>query len=66
MKTIKTSDLYEKALEKKVAFVPGEPFYPNQNGGERSLRMCFTFASPEDMDEGIKRLGEAMKELLKS
>ena len=66
MKTIKTSDLYEKALEKKVAFVPGESFYPNQNGGERSLRMCFTFASPKDMDEGIIRLGEAMQELLKS
>ena len=66
MKTIKTSDLYEKALEKKVAFVPGESFYPNQNGGERSLRMCFTFASPKDMDEGIRRLGEAMQELLKS
>jgi len=65
MKTIKTADLYPKALEKKVAFVPGESFYPNQNGGEHELRMCFTFASPKDMDEGIKRLGEAMRELLK-
>jgi len=66
MKNLKTADLYEKALQKKVAFVPGESFYPNQNGGKNCFRMCFTFASPSDMDEGIKRLGEAMKELLKS
>ena len=51
---------------RKALALPGESFYPNQNGGERSLRMCFTFASPKDMDEGIIRLGEAMQELLKS
>lgn len=60
---IKTDDLFDKAIEKKVAFVKGEPFFPN-GGGEHEFRMCYTFASPEQTEEGIKRLGEAMKELL--
>ncbi len=53
-------DLFDRAIEKQVAFVLGEPFFPN-GGGERAFRMCFTFASPEQTDEGIKRLGEALR-----
>ncbi len=58
---IPARDLFDKAIEKKVAFVLGEPFYPN-GGGKHNFRMCFTFASPEDTKEGIKRLGEAIRE----
>ncbi len=60
---IKAEDLFARALEKKVAFVCGAPFYPN-GGGENSFRMCFTFASSEDTDKGIRALGEAMGESL--
>jgi len=60
---IKAKDLFEKAIEKKVAFVLGEPFFPN-GGGEHNFRMCFTFASKEQTEEGISRLGQALKELL--
>jgi 2-aminoadipate transaminase len=61
--SIKTDDLFDRAIEKKVAFVKGEPFFPN-GGGDHEFRMCYTFASPEQTYEGIKRLGEAMEELL--
>lgn len=60
---VKAKDLFEKAVEKKVAFVLGEPFFPN-GGGEHNFRMCFTFASKEQTEEGISRLGEALRELL--
>lgn len=60
---ILAEDLFKRAIEKKVAFVCGAPFFPN-GGGEHSFRMCFTFASPEDTDKGIKALGEAMREIL--
>ena len=60
---ISADELFRRAIERKVAFVTGRPFYPN-GGGEHSFRMCFTFASPEQMDQGIKALGEAMEELL--
>lgn len=60
---ISARTLFDRAIEKKVAFVVGEPFFPN-GGGENAFRMCFTFASTEQTDEGMKRLGEAMRELL--
>jgi len=56
--------LFDKAIEKKVAFVKGKPFYPLEDGGEHQFRMCYTFASPEQIEEGCSRLGTAMKELL--
>jgi len=55
--------LFDRAIGKKVAFVLGEPFFPN-GGGEQAFRMCFTFASPEQTEEGMKRLGEAMQDSL--
>ncbi len=60
---IAAAELFKKAVERKVAFVCGEPFYPN-GGGEHSFRMCFTFASPEQTDQGVQALGQAMKDLL--
>lgn len=60
---IMAEELFKRALEKKVAFVCGAPFFPN-GGGEHSFRMCFTFASSEDTDKGIKALGETMREIL--
>ena len=47
-----------------MAFVPGKAFYPNEDGGQNALRLCFTFASAEQTEEGMSRLGEAMRELL--
>ena len=59
---VKTADLIKKCLERKVVFVPGEPFYPN-GGGEHSFRLCFTFATPDQLDVGIRVIGEAIREL---
>ncbi|MGE4551960.1 MAG: PLP-dependent aminotransferase family protein [Desulfovibrionaceae bacterium] len=56
-------DLLDEAVRRKVAFVPGRPFYVD-GGGEGSLRLNFSNASPEGIDEGIGRLGEAVKGLL--
>lgn len=60
---IKSDELFDKAIEKKVAFVKGQPFFPN-GGGENEFRMCYTFASREQIEEGVNRLGKSMKELL--
>jgi DNA-binding transcriptional MocR family regulator len=49
----------ERALEDKVAFVPGESFYPN-GGHKNTLRLNFS-AMPEDrITEGIRRLGKVL------
>jgi len=60
---ILTDDLFEKAVEKNILFVKGEPFFPNE-GGKHEFRMCFSFPSIEMINEGVRNLGTAMKELL--
>lgn len=55
--------LSRKALEKKVAFIPAEPFCVDKASATRSGRLNFTYASPDVIEDGISRLAEAVKEL---
>lgn len=55
-----TGELFMKAIGKGVAFVTGASFYVDGQGAEY-LRTCFTFAQPEEISEGCKRLGEALE-----
>ncbi len=51
------------AIEKyKVAYVPGQGFHPD-GSGENSMRLSFSYPSPETIREGIKRLAQLIKEL---
>jgi 2-aminoadipate transaminase len=60
---LKSAEVLKKAVERKVAFVPGSPFFPN-GGGENTLRLNFSNATPEKINEGIARLGIVIKEQL--
>jgi 2-aminoadipate transaminase len=51
-----SSKLLADALKEKVAFVPGNAFHPN-GGGERTMRLNFSYCTPEVIEEGIRRLG---------
>ena len=52
----------ERSLEQKVAFVPGESFFPN-GGHANTLRLNFS-AMPEDrITEGVRRLGKVLTSL---
>jgi len=54
--------LFPKALEKKVAFVPGGPFYINLENAN-TMRLNYTNADCETIAEGIRRLGSLLKQL---
>ena len=56
-------ELLKEAVEEKVAFVPGTAFYADGTG-HNTLRLTFATASPEMIEEGIKRLGRAIKKRL--
>lgn len=58
------SRLLIKALEKKVAFVTGDAFFTDEQL-ENYIRLNFTFHTPELINEGIKRLMEAVNEAMK-
>jgi 2-aminoadipate transaminase len=55
------SELFPKAIQMKVAYVPGGPFF-SLGGGQNTLRMNFSTSSPNDIVEGIKRLGKLFKD----
>ena len=61
--SVNTNDLFKKAIEKKVAFVPGAPFCPVEGSGLHNARLCYTFPSPEIIEDGVARLAEAIGEL---
>ena len=54
--------LFNKAINKKVAFVPGHPFYVKPDN-VNTLRLNYTNADSETIKEGIMRLSEALKEI---
>lgn len=53
----------EKALPHNVAFVPGEPFFPN-GGHANTFRMNYSNMPDDKIVEGIKLLGMAIKEAI--
>lgn len=54
-------DLFQKAVDENVAYVPGSAFFPN-NDDFRSMRLNFSFASEEQIAEGVKRLAGVVRE----
>ncbi len=52
-------ELFNQALERKVAFVPGQPFYVAE-GVYSTMRLNYTNSSTEIIEEGIKRLARAL------
>lgn len=57
------SQLLKVALQHKVAFVPGSAFYPC-GGGANTMRLNFSYCGPEQINEGIARLGRVIEEQL--
>ncbi len=54
-------ELFPKAKEKKVVFVPGDPFYIGKKN-VNAMRLNYTNADCATIEEGIRRLGELLKE----
>jgi len=51
-----STELFQEALKEKVAFIPGNAFHPC-GGGERTMRLNFSYCTPDLIEEGIRRLG---------
>ncbi|MEN8171270.1 MAG: PLP-dependent aminotransferase family protein [Chloroflexota bacterium] len=60
---VDAAEILTKAVEKKVAFVPGGPFHAN-GGGLNTMRLNFSNSKPEMIQEGIIRLGQVLSEIL--
>ena len=59
-------ELFNIAIQKKVAFVPGDPFYTTKQEICPTLRLNFSCSDVVTTEEGIRRLGESIHKLLSS
>ena len=62
---VDAADVLKVAIQRKVAFVPGAAFHPN-GGGANTMRLNFSFSNPDNIREGITRLGVTLREALKN
>jgi 2-aminoadipate transaminase len=59
---IDTTDLLARALEERnVAFVPGRAAFVDGRGGS-SMRLNFSGVTEDDIREGVRRIGEVIRE----
>ena len=52
-----SSELLAEAEEAGVTFVKGSDFFAGGRGGERALRLAFSFVSRDEMARGVSVLG---------
>jgi DNA-binding transcriptional MocR family regulator len=53
--------LFDAAAERGVAFVKGTDFL--LEGGENTLRLAYSGVTPEEIEEGVRRLADAYRTL---
>jgi 2-aminoadipate transaminase len=58
-----TVALAAAARARKVAYVPGRPFYPG-DAGATQIRLAYSRVADHLIDEGIRRIGEVLKTAL--
>ena len=56
-----TTDLLARALQENVAFVPGRAAFLDGRGGSE-MRLNFSGVGDDDIREGIRRIGEVVRE----
>jgi 2-aminoadipate transaminase len=60
---LSTARLFKEAIRHRVAFVDGAVFHAN-GGGENTFRLNFTNSSRQQIQEGIRRLGQVLTRLM--
>ena len=56
------SELFKKAVARKVAFVPGVSFFTTSGKGNNTFRLNFSAEPEERIRKGIRTLGDLLKE----
>ena len=58
-------DLFHSALKRKVAFVPGNPFYIDNRECYSTFRLNFSCSGADTIEKGIAKIGDAIAEISK-
>jgi 2-aminoadipate transaminase len=54
--SVDTDELFTRAVENKVTFIPGSKFYPRGRIKKNELRLNFSYSSEKQIFKGIRRL----------
>lgn len=57
---ISTVEIFPQAVSEKVAYVPGESFFP-RGGGQNTMRLNFSYSDPVKIANGIERLARVIR-----
>ena len=60
---VDTVALTAAARARKVAYVPGRPFYPG-DAGTAQIRLAYSRVADQLIDEGVRRIGEVLRTAL--
>ena len=60
---MRSRSLLREAANEQVAFVIGEPFHVD-GGGQQHFRLSYAFPEMDLIEEGVRRIGNAIKRLL--
>ena len=60
--SVNTTKLLDRALEKKVSFLPGECFFIGEGRGTNCMRISFGSLTPEQIYSGLSILGGLIRE----
>ena len=63
--SVNEPEFVKKAIEHKVAVVPGETFNCDTSMPSQSFRMNYSTPSDEDIVRGVKLLAQTAKEMIK-
>jgi 2-aminoadipate transaminase len=58
--SLSSTALLRDCVAEKVAYVPGESFFPN-GGGHNTMRLNFSFSNPQRIATGIERLARVIR-----
>jgi DNA-binding transcriptional MocR family regulator len=58
-----SENLLPLAWEEGVIFAAGNEFFPDGSSGRNWLRLNFVAQAPDQIEEGVKRLGRAIQRL---
>lgn len=61
-----TRRMLQRALERNIAFMPGEPFFVEDQEKICAIRLNFSHATPERIEQGIAILAEVVQQTIDS
>ena len=61
---VDANSMLAEALDHGVIYAPGDSFYPDGKRGRNSMRLNFSYESPENINEAIRRLAEVIEDRL--